>query len=161
MSMSAFAEPMVKEPLQFQPMRIADVDAIVGIEQEAYPFPWSRGNFVDSLASGYRCRVLRDGYDGLVGYFLIMMAVDEAHLLNITVAPSFHGRGLGRMLLDHAVAVALEESAVSMLLEVRPSNPRAIRIYERYGFSRIGIRKNYYPAANNMREDAIVMRKPL
>lgn len=148
-------------PLHLHPMCIADVDAVHAIEQAAYPFPWTQGNFIDSLASGYRCRVLRDANMTVVGYFLVMMAIDEAHLLNITVAPALQGKGLGRMLLNHSAEICRQEGMHSLLLEVRPSNPRAIRMYERYGFSRIGTRRNYYPAASNAREDAIVMRKLL
>lgn len=157
LSVSAF----VDAPLALQPMRIADVDAVHAIEAEAYPFPWTRGNFFDALASGYRCRVLRDAESAVVGYFLLMIAVDEAHLLNITVAPALHGKGLGRLLLDHAADISRQDGTRSLLLEVRPSNIRALRIYERYGFFRIGIRKKYYPATGGTREDAIVMKKDL
>lgn len=152
------SSPAFEIPVRFVPMRITDIEAVQEIEESAYPHPWTRGNFVDSLASGYRCRTVRDARDRLIGYALIMMAVDEAHLLNITVLPALHGRGLGRMLLDHTVSIAKEEGATSILLEVRPSNVRAIRIYEQYGFTRIGLRRDYYPAVDQRREDAIVMR---
>lgn len=148
-------------PCSVHPMRITDLDAVRAIEESAYAFPWTHGNFVDSLASGYRCRTLHDASGCVLGYFLLMIAVDEAHLLNITVMPALHGKGLGRMLLDHAVELVREEGALSMLLEVRPSNVRAIQIYERYGFHRIGLRRNYYPAKAQDREDAIVMRLTL
>lgn len=130
----------------------------MAIELEAYPFPWSRGNFADSLQSGYHARVLRSVSSELLGYFLMMYVVDEAHLLNITVAPRLHGRGVGHWLLDQARQQAKEAGMESMLLEVRPSNLRALHVYQRYGFAQIGRRKQYYPAANNGREDAIVMR---
>ncbi len=101
---------------------------------------------------------MRDDADALAGYFLIMLALDEAHLLNITVRRDLQGQGLGRMLLDKVAAIAREKGMRSVLLEVRPSNVHALAMYERYGFSRIGQRKGYYPAAHNTREDAIVMR---
>lgn len=140
------------------PMQESDLDAVMRVEQESYPFPWTRGNFVDSMRTGYQARVLRSTSGELLGYFLMMCVVDEAHLLNITVAASLHGKGIGRWLLDQACREAKERGMHSMLLEVRPSNQRALHIYQRYGFVQIGLRRQYYPAANNGREDAIVMR---
>jgi ribosomal-protein-alanine N-acetyltransferase len=149
------------EKLRFAPMDLDDLDEVLRIEYGIYPFPWTRGNFLDSLYSRYDTWVLRNPQDELVGYFLLMMAVDESHLLNITVGTPWQGRGVGIALLDKAVALARLKNMKSILLEVRPSNTRALAIYERYGFSRIGLRKNYYPAQHNNREDAIVMRLPL
>jgi ribosomal-protein-alanine N-acetyltransferase len=140
------------------PMQECHLDAVMQLEQENYPFPWTYGNFVDSLRSGYQARVLRSAAGEMLGYFLMMYAVDEAHLLNITVAASLHGKGIGRWLLDQARSEAKERGMRSMLLEVRPSNQRALHVYQRYGFVQIGLRRQYYPAANNSREDAIVMR---
>lgn len=139
-------------------MQPADLDAVMEMEQANHPYPWSRGNFSDSLQYGYQARVLRSASNRLLGYFLMMYAVDEAHLLNITVAADLHGRGIGRWLLDQAGRQAREAGMQSMLLEVRPSNQRALHVYQRYGFVTIGLRKQYYPAANNGREDAVVMR---
>lgn len=149
------------EPLQFARMRADDVNEVLLIEYDIYPYPWTRGNFFDSLNSGYQPWVLRDASYMLVGYFLMMPVVDEAHLLNITVRTQLQGQGFGRKMLDKVVALAREENMHSVLLEVRPSNHRALDVYARYGFSRIGIRKGYYPAVKDTREDAIVMRLPL
>jgi ribosomal-protein-alanine N-acetyltransferase len=150
-----------REKLRFAPMGLEDLDEVLRIEYGIYPFPWTRGNFLDSLYSRYDTWVLRNAQDELVGYFLLMLAVDESHLLNITVGTPWQGRGIGIALLDKAVAVARSNNMKSILLEVRPSNTRALAIYERYGFSRIGLRRNYYPAQHNNREDAIVMRLAL
>jgi [ribosomal protein S18]-alanine N-acetyltransferase len=147
--------------LIYGPMQSADVDEVAAIECQVYPHPWSRGNFMDSLASGYQAWVVRSDAGALLGYFLLMPAVDEAHLLNVAVAAGHQGQGLGRYLLDKAAACARGLSMESMLLEVRPSNTRALEFYRRYGFSQIGRRKGYYPASNNLCEDAIVMRLPL
>ncbi|MFT5532053.1 MAG: ribosomal-protein-alanine N-acetyltransferase [Burkholderiaceae bacterium] len=144
--------------LQFQRMTEQDLDDVVAIEGTVYPHPWSRGNFVDSIRSDYQAWVLRDGQGVLLGYFLMMLAVDEVHLLNISVRGDLHGCGLGRYQLQKIVALAQQEGMQSVLLEVRPSNLRALAVYERYGFVRIGCRKNYYPADAGAREDAIVMR---
>lgn len=148
-------------PVHFFHMREDDVPTVVRIEQAAYPYPWTGGNFLDSIRSGYLCRIARDDSRAIVGYFLMMMALDEAHLLNITVDPVVHGRGYGLALLGHASECARNKAMRSIFLEVRPSNHRALAIYERYGYTRIGVRRNYYPAPDNARENAIVMRMPL
>ena len=144
--------------LNYEPMRDGDIDEVVALEESVYPYPWSRGNFADSLASGYHAWVLRNQSMQLMGYFLVMQMVDEAHLLNVAVAQEWQGQGLGRFLLNQSVACARGLGMESMLLEVRPSNARALELYQRYGFEQIGRRKGYYPAGGQQREDAIVMR---
>ncbi len=147
--------------LAYRPMQDSDLEEVCALELAVYPHPWTRGNFADSLSSGYDAWVLRDEGGTLAGYFLVMGAVDEAHLLNVAVAPDRQGRGLGRYLLDKVAAVARGLSMTSILLEVRPSNTRALKVYEEYGFRMIGRRKGYYPAHEGRREDAIVMRYTL
>ena len=144
--------------LNYEPMQQSDLADVLALEESVYPHPWSMGNFVDSLSSNYEAWVLRDQNGDLLGYFLLMAIVDEAHLLNVAVSAERQGQGLGRVLLNQAVACARGLGMGSVLLEVRPSNTRALEIYERYGFKQIGRRKGYYPAANQQREDAIVMR---
>lgn len=144
--------------LVYEPMQVADLADVVAVEQSVYPHPWTRTNFADSLKNGYQAWVLRNPARELLGYFLVMGVVDEAHLLNVAVAAPWQGQGLGRFLLNQAAACARGLGMESMLLEVRPSNVRALEIYRRYGFTEIGRRKGYYPAANGTREDAIVMR---
>jgi ribosomal-protein-alanine N-acetyltransferase len=158
------ALPAACNPLQsirLARMTLDDLPGIIDIENSVYPHPWSRGNFLDSLYTGYENWVARDGEQALCGYFLLMIAVDESHLLNISVRRDLHGKGLGRALLDKVVALSREKGMESVLLEVRPSNLRALKVYQDYGFVRIGLRKGYYPAANGQREDAIVMRLSL
>ena len=154
-------QPRAHDQLAYAPMVAGDVDEVQALEAAVYPHPWSRGNFTDSLASGYSAWTLRDNAGVLVGYFLLMFAVDEAHLLNVAVEGAIQGQGLGRFLLNQSCACARQLGMESMLLEVRPSNVRALDIYQRYGFEQIGRRKGYYPAANSQREDAIVMRYTL
>ena len=147
--------------LYFYRMQPNDIGDVLAIENDVYPFPWTRGNFLDSINSGYETWILRDGAGALNGYFLLMPSVDDAHLLNITVHRDLQGKGIGLLLLDKAKAITSERKLHALLLEVRPSNTRAEKIYERYGFARIGVRKGYYPAPNNQREDAIVMKLDL
>jgi ribosomal-protein-alanine N-acetyltransferase len=162
--MSAVPEQaaLVQGSLELRPMVVADVDEVYALECSVFPHPWSRGNFMDSLSSGYDAWVLRETDEGaLAGYFLVMYAVDEAHLLDVAVCGARHGSGLGRFLLDRITARARATGMSSILLEVRPSNVRALQVYERYGYTQIGRRKGYYPAHEGKREDAIVMRYAL
>ena len=133
------------------------LDAVTLIEEAAYAFPWSRGNFVDSIVAGYPSRVLLDASDTMLGYFIAMAGVDEMHLLNITVAPAVQGRGHARYMLAALVGLCAEQAARELWLEVRLSNSRARAIYQRLGFIEVGIRKGYYPAGFARREDAAVM----
>ncbi|MCG2584254.1 ribosomal protein S18-alanine N-acetyltransferase [Massilia sp. TS11] len=149
------------DQLQLAPMTEADIDAVLAVEQAVYPFPWTRGHFADSLASGYDGWTLSTPAGELVGYFLLMHAVDETHLLNVAVAAPFQGQGLGRHLLDVIAARARGHMMESVLLEVRPSNTRALQVYQQYGYQEIGRRKQYYPAGPGQREDAIIMRYTL
>ncbi len=141
-------------------MAVGDLDAVMAAETGAYSHPWSRGNFIDSLASGYLAEVVTGDDAGLVAYFVAMSGVDELHLLNITVATVWQGQGHGSALLravqGHAAALGLS----SLWLEVRQSNARARALYRRRGFAEVGVRKGYYPAAVQ-REDAVVMTLPI
>ena len=132
------------------------LDALMAVEQRAYSHPWSRGNFIDSLASGYQIELLLGG-EQVIGYFVAMPGVEEAHLLNITVAPEFQQQGWSVVLLDALALWARGRGAQWLWLEVRVSNLRARQVYEKYGFQRVGERKRYYPSASAEREDAIVM----
>lgn len=146
---------LLKPDLKYRPMQEADLDAIMVIEPRIYPYPWSRGNFADSLKSGYSCWVVE--LDGeLIGYGAMMVVLDEGHLLNISIAKAYQGRGFGRALLDHFIAVAKRHGGQMMFLEVRPSNTAAIALYESMGFNEFSVRKGYYPAEHG-REDAILM----
>jgi [ribosomal protein S18]-alanine N-acetyltransferase len=140
-------------------MSAADISTVAAIEAQAYPFPWSEGNFADSLGAGYGCVILEQANVSL-GYAVVMNAVDDLHLLNITVAPAFQGKGFSHRLLSWVEEVARRDHCSGVLLEVRPSNQRARTIYEHLGFAAIGLRRGYYPAVSG-REDAIVMRKVL
>lgn len=163
----------------FRTMRVDDIPQVAAIEMRAYEFPWTQQNFVDSLNAGYlgvvavapettdpvavpgALRGASRGADVLQAYAILMPAVDDLHILNLCVAPACQGRGMGQRLLAEIRRVTLALHIPTLLLEVRPSNTHAIRLYERSGFIEIGRRKNYYPARNRVREDAIVMRARL
>ena len=140
---------------KFRTMQIDDLDAIMIIEPQIYPHPWTRGNFSDSISSGYSAWVLLLD-EKIIGYALLMMVLDEAHLLNLSIATAYQKQGLGRYLLEHMLQIAKNHQAANMFLEVRPSNISAIALYENIGFNEMAIRRNYYPAANG-RVDAVLM----
>ena len=141
--------------VSFREMQASDLDAVMQIEKVNFPFPWTVGNFKDSISSGYTCLVLEAG-STIIGYAVLMMVLDEAHLLNISVAPSHKRQGLGRYLLDYMMQIGREKGGLNMFLEVRPSNTSAITLYESIGFNEMGVRPSYYPAHNG-REDAVLM----
>ncbi len=140
-------------------MREADLDLVLGIEQEAYPFPWSGGIFRDCLRVGYSCWVMEVGEE-LVGYGVLTAGAGEAHVLNICVDAKQRGYGYGARLLKRLIDLAKWHEAESVFLEVRPSNQPAFKLYEKFGFNVVGRRPNYYPAEGG-REDALVMAKKL
>ena len=148
---------MLPDGPALQPMSSLHLDAVMAVEVAAYAFPWSRGNFIDSLAAGHPAWLLMDADGALLGYFVAMFGVGELHLLNITVAPAVQGRGHARRLIEALVGLARERRASQLWLEVRETNGRARAMYGRLGFVQVGQRKNYYPAGFGRREDAVVM----
>ncbi len=137
----------------------ADLDAVLRIENQVHAHPWTRGNFSDALRSKYQCKVYED--DGVVrGYAVLMLAVDEAELLDIAIAAQQQRHGLGRKLLEEMMALAQRANRHRVVLEVRASNAAAIGLYRKAGFAEIGLRRGYYPAAGG-REDAILMGRNL
>ncbi|WP_367646207.1 ribosomal protein S18-alanine N-acetyltransferase [Azonexus fungiphilus] len=155
--MSVAAMPVL--PAEFFPMSARDLDGVAALEAGIQDFPWSRGNFADSLHAGYSSWVLRIGGE-LVGFAVVMQVLDEAHLLNIGVAGHLQGRGYGARLLRQAMDSARQAGAQRLFLEVRPGNARAVDLYRHFGFRQIGLRKGYYPALIG-REDALVFERDL
>jgi len=146
----------VLQPRQgFAPMGESDLEPVIEIEQRIYAFPWTLGNFRDSIRAGFSCRVCRGG-EGLLGYAVLMLAAGEAHLLNLTIDSPFQRRGHGSRLLHHLVGTAREYGAHILFLEVRPSNVTGLELYARHGFRQIGVRRDYYPAPGG-RENALVL----
>jgi tRNA threonylcarbamoyladenosine biosynthesis protein TsaB len=140
-------------------MTADDIDAVLAIEERVQAFPWTRGNFADALAAGYDGWIARADA-AVIGFAVLMRAVDEIHLLVIGIAPELQRGGRGRALLGFATMQAREAGMARMLLEVRPSNAAAIAFYKQAGFEEIGRRRGYYPASAG-REDAIVMAREL
>ncbi len=154
--MSALPERQLP-PWEAAAMRVPDLTEVMAAERQAYPVPWTHGNFVDSLAAGYPAEVLRGPRAELLGYWVAMQGADEMHLLNITVVPAWQGRGLAVLMLDRLVAECRRRGLTQLWLEVRVGNARAREVYRRYGFAEVGRRRAYYPVQDGPREDAVLM----
>lgn len=144
----------------FSPMTDLDLEWVVENEAQLHAFPWSKGNFIDSLEAGYSAWVMRQ-QGRPVAYAVMLTVLDEAHLLNISVAREAQGAGFGRVLLGYLSDEARRGGSSQFFLEVRPSNLPALALYRSHGFQPIGRRKGYYPLREGGREDAIVMRLDL
>jgi len=145
---------VLKDEPRFAPMVEADLAEVLAVENAIYTHPWTRGNFADSLKAGYQCRTWRAA-DTLIGYFILMIAAGEAHLLNLSVAEACQRRGHGSALLAEAMRLAKARGGLHIFLEVRPSNGGAKALYRRFGFRQVAVRAGYYPAQGG-REDALV-----
>ena len=160
--------------LSFLPMTTADLDAVLAIESVSHIHPWTQGNFSDSLAAGHWAYCVRpqleDALKGsyldpeiLWAYCILFPAIDELHLLNITVSPKLRRLGIGAKMMHAIEGVAAQQKMPRIILEVRPSNINALQLYQALGYEQIGLRKNYYPidAASGLREDAWVFAKSI
>jgi ribosomal-protein-alanine N-acetyltransferase len=144
-----------RQEVNYRRMRAADLPRVADLERSLYAFPWSHGNFRDSVDAGYECWVACQG-DQVVGYAILMIALDEAHLLNIAIAAPWQNQGIGRQFLAFVLGVAREAKCQIVYLEVRPSNLAARHLYREAGFQQIAIRPSYYPAHGG-REDALFL----
>lgn len=152
--MSAKAENL----LRTRTMATPDLATVLRIEQASYDFPWSERVFADCLRVGYRCFAATDAQDQVLGYALLSIVLDESHILNLCVDPAYRRQGIAQLLLDRMLLEAGEAGVRTMLLEVRPSNKGARKLYATYGFKRIAVRPGYYPAAAG-REDAYLLSR--
>lgn len=143
-----------------KPMLNTHLDSVLDIESRVQPFPWSRGNFADSLKSGYQAYVATHN-DLVVGFYVAIFAPDIAHLLLIATAPEFQNQGVGKQLLNHCQQLAKDKKYDSIILEVRASNQSATAFYKQSGYQYLTTKPNYYQSLSHVREDAYVMIKDL
>ncbi len=143
-------------PVEIHRLHAVHLDEIEEIERRAYPTPWSRTMFSGELAKPTsRCLGAFDEHTGrLVGYVIASRYVDAWHVMNVCVDPDRQGHGIAALLLERLFSLSDGDGRQGYTLEVRVSNERAIRLYERLGFVNRGIRRAYY---TDNREDAIVM----
>jgi ribosomal-protein-alanine N-acetyltransferase len=141
-------------------MTPGDLAGVAAVERASYQFPWSEGIFRDCLRVGYLCRVA--DLDGeIVAYGVVAMGAGEAHILNLCVRGDLRGRSIGRQMLMLLLERSRQGGMEAVFLEVRPSNPHAIALYQSVGFAQVGLRKGYYQAPDNGREDALVLKLDL
>lgn len=135
-------------------MTAHDLNAVFAIEQVSHPTPWPMKGLRESLES-HAAFVLEQGGE-LLGFAFVQRILDEAHLLDIAVAPARRGQGLGRELLRRLMDEVLAEGVNIWFLEVRVSNRSAIALYQSLGYNELSIRRNYYEGPDG-REDALLM----
>lgn len=150
---------VLKPTSGLRPMSEEDLESVMAIERQTYPFPWTFGIFHDCMHVGYCCWVYELD-DDIEAYAVMSVGANEAHILTLVVRESSRGQGIGRMMLQFLKDAAVQHKADTLLLEVRPSNDVAINLYRSFGFNDLGIRPNYYPAESG-REDALIMAKSL
>ena len=146
---------VLKDAPRLVPMQEIDLAEVMAIESVLYTHPWTRANFGDSLCAAYQCWTWRLGNE-LLGYFILLVAAGEGHLLNLSVASARQRAGHGSALLKEAMRLARNRGAQHLFLEVRPSNEGAKALYDRFGFRQVAVRRGYYPAHGG-REDALVL----
>ena len=132
-----------------------DLGAVLEIEQQVYPFPWSEQIFIDSMEAAAQL-VVMERECRLIGYAVQSTAVGETQLLNIAITPTEQGRGLGKVMLEWLIEEARKQGSEMVFLEVRASNVTAQGLYQDMGFNEIGERKGYYRVKGGRREDALV-----
>ena len=145
--------------IEIRPMTAQDINAVMEVEKSAYVFPWTKGIFADCIRVNYECWVATSNEE-IIAHAVLSIAAGESHILNLAVSKKIQQQGIGKQLLLHMINIARSHSADMILLEARPTNTAAIKLYETIGFNEIGIRKGYYPAENG-KEDAIMFAMQL
>jgi ribosomal-protein-alanine N-acetyltransferase len=150
---------MTDSELTFRQMELEDISAVIQLENEVYQFPWTDRIFKDCIRVGYDCWLAHLG-NTIVAHAVISIAAGESHILNLSVTRNHQGKGIGKQFIQFLLNIARNKRAQIMMLEVRPSNIRAINCYSSAGFNEIGCRKDYYPAPNG-KEDALLFAKQI
>lgn len=141
------------------PLTSLDLPHAFAIERASHAFPWTENTFLSNQGERYVNLKLSRG-DAMVAFAITQVVLDEATLFNIAVHPDHQRHGYGRQLLEHLIQELEQREILTLWLEVRASNTRAIALYESLGFNEVSVRRNYYPAPDG-REDAIIMALPL
>jgi len=143
--------------IEYRPMQVADLPRVLEIEHGGYDYPWTEGIFKDCLRVGYCCWLLIED-ENIMGYAIMSIGAGEAHILNICIDKTVQRKNYATILMEHMLSISIKRNSESCLLEVRPSNLAALALYDKLGFTEVGVRKNYYPA-NQGKEDAIILAK--
>ena len=139
-------------------MCVADLEAVLEIEQASFPIPWSRNAFLQELLENDRAIYLiaRDETERIAGYIGMWIVLDEGHITNLATHPDFRRSGVGRTLLAAMMTAGREQGVRYVTLEVRRSNLAAQQLYQKAGFAPMGVRRQYYL---DNKEDAVIMWK--
>ena len=145
----------MENELCIRPMTTEDLDAVSSIEKEVFSVPWTKDGFASALSiPGSNYLVVIDGDRNLVGYCGYYSVLDEAEITNVAIAPCYRKKGYAKLMLIELIEQAKSNGIRTVVLEVRFSNTDAIGLYERLGFQKLGVRKNFY---EQPKEDAIIM----
>ncbi|WP_110926855.1 ribosomal protein S18-alanine N-acetyltransferase [Bacillus massiliglaciei] len=145
----------MSKTMTFRLMKVEDIDQVLEVERHSFTLPWSKDAFYNELTNNqYAVYLVLEDEGKIAGYCGAWIVLDETHITNIAILPEYRGKKLGEALLRKMIEVSLSMGSIKMTLEVRVSNHVAISLYEKLGFQKGGIRKNYY---TDNREDAYVM----
>ena len=140
--------------IQIREMTARDVEEVAGIEKQIFSQPWSEKGFLDAVNLGDTVFLVAEKQGQIAGYIGMYFSMDEGEITNVAVAPAQRNHGVGGLLIDELLRIAGQKGIAKIVLEVRVSNDSAIRLYERKGFLRIGVRKGFYEFP---KEDADIM----
>ncbi len=141
-------------------LKKTDIPALSEMVKMVMLYPWSQAVFYDCLKANYHGWVLikNDGAGReIIGFSIVLVQLDECHILNICIASKFQSKGYGKQLLKHIVHFSKSKKLIRILLEVRISNKKAIVMYRDFKFREVGIRKNYYPCEDSYEDGLIFM----
>jgi [ribosomal protein S18]-alanine N-acetyltransferase len=144
--------------VRLREMVAEDLPAVVAIEKESYTVPWSEATFRGLLRRRDAELIVAESHGIVIAYAIFWCVIDQSELGNVAVTAKWRGRGIGERLVAEVLRRAGQRGVREVYLEVRPSNEVARRLYERFGFSQVGRRRNYYQEPV---EDALVMRRAL
>jgi len=148
--------PLIKNNhYQILPMGLSDIESVYQVESQCHSHPWSKKLFLSNFGKRYFNHVMLDN-DNVIGYFVTSSVAGEVTLMNIAIAPSKQGKGLGKLLLQFLIDLSRQKQEQEIWLEVRASNSSALSLYDKLGFVEVDRRKDYYPCEIG-REDAIIM----
>ncbi len=150
---------MTPRDLSIREMSPVDIPPLLEIERVSFPVPWDADMFMIQLyLSNYAENLVILSGDRIIGYISSWYGHEEMHILSIAIAPADRGGEAAAMLLARAMERSREKGCLKAVLEVRENNGRAIRFYEKHGFTRAGRRKGYYPDSG---EDALILKKDI
>ena len=146
--------------ISIEAMQIQHLDAVVEIEAQVQPFPWTHGNFSDCIDSAYQAYVAIYKQK-VIGYYVMVLNPDVAHLVLVSICPKYQNMGIGKIMINHCHNTAMAHNQDRVILETRASNQRAMHFYQQLGYDCIAVKPGYYPTEDGLNEDAHIFEKTL